>query len=148
MTDPQSILNPPPKAPEALRLTKGQIGLLMVFGAILWVLGIFQLRWAGAMGALTDGRTAIVYGVILLATVPLVAFAPKAVGLPPSARLHCATIIAAVAALLDGVAVRWTHIYADAPGLRANCAASLLWAIGVAVALGLIMSRSRSPAEP
>lgn len=135
MPDPASI---PPRAAPAL--TPNQVAITAACGAALWFVGIFQIRWAGALGALGDARTLLVYALIVPGTIPFIWAVPRMLGLPRAARLHCGAIMGATASLLDGVAVRWTHCYAADPLLRAQSAATLLWAIGVVVALGYAMA--------
>ncbi len=118
-----------------------KVAVVAAFGVVLWFVGIFQIRWAGADGVLGDARTPLVFAIIVVATIPFIWAAPRVLALPRAYRMHCAAIMGAVASLLDAVAVRWTHWYASDPRLLADSAATLLWAIGVTVALGVIMSR-------
>lgn len=126
---------------DVVSLTRAQAAIVVACGAALWFAGIFQIRWVAGLGALGDGRTPLVYALIVAATAPVVALVPHVLGLPRAARLHCSAIMAATAALLDGIAVRWTDWYAADPRVVAQSAATLLWAIGVAVALGCVMAQ-------
>jgi Co/Zn/Cd efflux system component len=128
------------RAPNNSYLDARKVAIIATVGFVLWFVGIFEIRWAGAAGVLSNGFTPVVYAFIVVATIPFIWITPRVLGLPRAYRMHCGTIMGATAALLDGMAVRWTHWYASDPQLLANSAATLLWAIGVAVALGFAMS--------
>lgn len=138
---PASIMEFPKAAhPQAAGLDVGRIAITAATGMAAWLAGLLLIRGIGPLGWLSDGRTVLVYALILLATVPGIAAVPRRLGLGREYRLHCAAIMSAAACLTDAVVVRWTHWYAADAALRADAAASLLWAIGVAVGLGLVMS--------
>jgi hypothetical protein len=122
------------------RLDARRTALAALYGAVLWFAGALIIRWVQPTGALGNALTPLVYGLIVATTVPLVRWAPRLLGVARSQTLACAAIMAATASLLDGVAVRWTPLYGADPRIVADSAACLLWAIGVAVALGLAMS--------
>ncbi len=140
MTSTQSIDASPSRPPKPPRLDFGKVSMVAALGVILWFVGIFEIRLAGSTGALSNGLTPLVYALIVVATIPFIWITPRILGLPRAYRMHCGAIMGAVASLLDGMAVRWTHWYASDPQLLANSAGTLLWAIGVVVALGLSLS--------
>jgi uncharacterized membrane protein YbhN (UPF0104 family) len=131
---------PDQRSLDGRRLDAGKLAMVIALGAILWFVGIFQIRWADQIGVLGNRSTPLVFALIFVATIPFIWLTPRVLGLPRAYRLHCGAIMGATASLLDGVAVRWTHWYASDPQRLANSAATLLWAIGVAVALGFAMS--------
>ena len=122
------------------RLDARKVAIIATFGFLLWFIGIFEIRWAGAAGVLSNGFTPLVYALIAVVTIPFIWITPRVVHLPRAYRIQCGSIMGGTAALLDGMAVRWTHWYASDPHLLADSAATLLWAIGVVVALGFAMS--------
>jgi hypothetical protein len=82
------------------------------------------------------------YAGATLITIPAVVLVPQLLGLGRSSRLFCACVMVATISLIDGIVVRWFGwIYATEPAARSDAAASLLFAIGMLVTLGLVMSR-------
>ncbi|MCW5737890.1 MAG: hypothetical protein KIS73_27465 [Enhydrobacter sp.] len=138
-TQPSSV--PSRDGPMTVGVDAGRAVLLVLAGMVVWFLGVLLLRWVGSTGALGNGWTPLVYALVLAGTVPLVVAAPRLLGLPRHQTLACASIMAATASMMDGIVVRWfPAVYSTDPQLLAQIAASLLWGIGVAVALGLLLS--------
>jgi hypothetical protein len=122
-------------------LDLGRAVLLVLAGVVVWSLGVLLLRWLGSTGALGNGWTPLVYALVLAGTAPLIVAAPRLLRLPRSQTLACASIMTGTAAMIDGIVVRWfPSIYATDPQLLAHVGAALLWGVGVAVALGLLLS--------
>ena len=88
-------------------LTHSQIGGLVGFGALLWVIGVIKIRYAGHFCYVTSWRRVGT----LLVTIPvafgLIAFTQKFFGIPSSQRLSAVTIVAATTLVLDGVGMTW-----------------------------------------
>ncbi len=122
-------------------LTPAQTAIVAANGLFLWLVGVLAIRWIGPLGGLGDGWTPLVYACVVLVSIPAVAVTPRLVGLGRDHRLICACVMATTAATLDGIVVRWLpFVYADQPQRLAEAAASLLFAIGVLVALGMALS--------
>lgn len=134
MTEPSPVSSAPGIDP-------ARLAALVVMGLVIWASAIPLVRWMLAQGLLGNAMTAPVYAAVLAGTAPLVWAVPRLLGLPPRYRLHCAAIMATMAAMLDGMAIRWTTIYAIDAAQRADAAGVLLWGAGVAVLLGLVMAR-------
>jgi hypothetical protein len=126
-------------------LTVPRVFAIIMLALILWASGVVLIRLLLPGGALGDGRTALVYGAVLVTTVPTVWFAPHLVGLGAQHRQVVTSLVAGVAAMMDGVCIRYTGIYATDPRDLANSAAALLWAIGVAVVIGLLAGLRQHP---
>lgn len=129
----------------AQRLDPLRTLLLILFGIGLWLAGLFILRSLGSAGLLSDDTTPLIYGLVIVGTIPFVWFVPVLLGLEPTYRQRAASLMAATAVLIDGIVVRWTDWYSADPAIRADCAACLLWAIGVALALGFLLNRDQKP---
>jgi hypothetical protein len=125
---------------ESGKLPLRAVAILIVTGVVLWVLGVLLIRALIPTGAMANAWTPLIYLGLVLVSIPLTPALPRYAGVARSRVLECGAIVAATASLIDGVVVRWAPwIYADDARLAADSAASLLWAIGVAVALAYVM---------
>ncbi len=114
---------------------------LMGIGVVAWGIGVVALRMMGPGGWLGNERTALVYALIVPATLPIVWLGPRLVGLPRRESLAAAAMITTPAALMDGVVVRWfPSVYAPNPAALAQAGATLLWGLGVGLALGAVLT--------
>lgn len=121
-------------------LTLLKIVFLMLWAAILWAIGVFFIRWVGPLGYLSNAFTPLIYAALLFLTIPVVRITPKLVGVSRQYTLICSCVVAMTAAMIDGVVVRWfPWIYTNDPELITHSAASLLWAVGMLIAIGLIL---------
>lgn len=127
------------------RLTAGRTLATIAIGAGVWAAGVVLVRWLLAQGVLHDALTGPVFVAVFAGTAPLVWAVPRLLGLPARYRLDCTAIIVAIAALLDAGAIRWTAIYSADPAARADAGAALLWGLGVAMLLALIMANGPDP---
>lgn len=129
-------------AAQPVTLTPLQTLAMVGAGIFFWFVGIWLIRWVGSIGGLTNDWTPLVYALVLAGTAPLLAWTQALLGVSRLHRLPVAMVIAATAACIDGVVVRWFGwVYFDDPLMQARAGAILLWAIGVLCLLGLVMSR-------
>lgn len=121
-------------------LTLGQWLALVTIGAVLWLLVIFLLRAVGALGGYSAMGTVLFYLLLVPGTVPLVVATRKIVGLRANQVLAAVAIVTASASLLDGVALAaMPSFYGNNP---LGASAALLWGVGVALFLGVLMNRA------
>lgn len=132
MSEPQS----------SAALSPNQTLAAVAAGVFFWFLGVWIIRWVGGLGALGNDWTALVYALTLVGTAPALVATQRVMGLGRIQRLPLAMVIAATAACIDGVVVRWFGwVYFDEPIMQARAGAVLLWAIGSLCLLGLVMAR-------
>lgn len=128
----------------AVHARLGLAGLvtLMLWGVLLWVAGVGILRWTASLGALTGAGQIIAYALTIIGTVPLIPISVRLGRLPQSAALTAVAVPSMTALLIDGVVIGYyPWVYSPDPALARACAGALLWAVGVALALGLAMGR-------
>ena len=114
--------------------------ILVVTGIVLWAVGVALLRGLAAMDWLSGTAHVVVYALTIIGTVPLVPMGRLAAGMPPSETARSVAIVATTALLIDGVVIGWfPWIYSADEATARLCAGALLWGVGVALALGLIM---------
>ncbi len=121
-------------------LSVGQWLALVMIGAVLWLLVIFLLRAVGAFGGYSTMGTVIFYLALIPGTVPLILATRKIVRLRANQMLEAVAIVTASASLLDGVALAAMPSFYGTNPLGAS--AALLWGVGVALFLGVLMNRS------
>lgn len=125
-------------------VSPAQVIALIGIGIFLWFLGVLFLRWASAGGWMAGTPQMIIYALIIPVTWPLVRFAPQVVRLPATETLFAASVMSMTALLIDGIIIGYTpFVYATDPALARACAGGLLWAVGVAMALGLVLQPRR-----
>ncbi len=125
-------------------VSPAQVIALIGIGTLLWFLGVLFLRWASASGLMAGVDQMIVYALIIPVTWPLIRFAPQAVRLPATDTLFAASVMSMTALLIDGVIIGYLpFVYSSDPALARACAGGLLWAVGVAMALGLVLQPRR-----
>lgn len=114
--------------------------ILVITGTALWAIGVALLRWLAAMDWLTGTAHIIVYALTVVGTVPLIPIGRIAAGLPPSETARSVTVVSLTALLIDGVVIGYfPWIYSADEATARLCAGALLWGVGIALALGLIM---------
>lgn len=122
------------------RLTAGRMFATIAIGLVVWAGGVALVRWLLAAGVLGDARTAPAFAAVFVGTAPLVWGVPRLLGLGAGYRLHCTAIIVTIAALCDATAIRWSAVYSTDAAQRADAGAALLWGLGVAMLLALVMA--------
>lgn len=124
-------------------LTNRQLVVSALVGAILWLLAALILRVIGPMGALDGEARVLAFVVVVPGTMPFV-YLLRAVAQLRGDQLLAGTAIATMAAtLLDGVALSWVPwLYGAAPTQLAGAGATILWGVGVGLALAHAIGRS------
>ncbi len=127
---PDAANNPP--------LPLQKVAILVALGAVLWFAGMVFLRWAGSVGALTGMGRLVIYAIAIPITIPLIPLGPKLAALPRDQTLRAVAILSMTALLIDGVVIGYfPQLYSDDPATARAAAGALLWAVGIALVLGL-----------
>jgi len=124
------------------RLTPAQTATLAMMGAIYWFLAALVVRWTAANWVGSGGPTALVFALIIVATVPALLLGMAVARVGRDRSQISAAIMTGTALLLDGVALTWGRsLYGTDPMVVLGGAASIMWGAGVAIALGMILER-------
>jgi hypothetical protein len=138
-----STLGPNPD-PAPLSLTPKQIIILTLFGVLLWFLAAVLVRTIGPMGGLSGTARWITYALVIPGTIPAILIARRLASLFRQQTAVGITIVTATALLLDGIAHAWfPSLYGSDPALILAGAGAIFWGAGVALVLGLVMSRDQ-----
>ncbi len=125
-------------------LTRNQTIKLSVIGAILWFVAAMMVRFGGSAGLLSGWWVPIVY----VLTIPLsVAFVQcgRLAGISRDQTQISVAVMVASATLIDGIALSgFPALYGSDPAIILRGAALILWGVGVAMVLGMVMNRSAS----
>lgn len=125
-------------------VSAAQLIALIAIGTFLWFLGVLFLRWASAGGFMSGAPQIIIYALVIPFTWPLIRFAPHVVRLSAADTLFAASVMSMTALLIDGIIIGYVpFVYSSDPALARACAGGLLWAVGVAMALGLTLQPRR-----
>jgi len=131
-----------PALPTPALPTRGQKIVLALMGAVFWFVAALVVRWTAADWAGQSGATALVFVLIVAATVPALFLGSRVAGVGRDQLQAAATIMVAMAALLDGIALTWfSTLYGDDPATVLAGAAAILWGAGVALVLGIVLQR-------
>jgi|GEM_PF-4304286 hypothetical protein len=118
----------------------GAMIILILWGAALWGVGVLGLRWVASFDALTGLGQISVYIAIVIGTIPLIPLTLRIAGLPRAATVPAVAIVSMTALLIDGIVIGYQPwVYSTDPAVARACAGALLWAVGVALALGFLM---------
>ena len=113
---------------DANRLTDQQIGKLIAFGLIFWLVAALFIRWAPLDLFAGGGGTRLLFA----ATIPVawlsVQLAKRLATLTAGQLLPGVAIASAAAMLCDGVGLVWWSVYGE--GDRLPGAAWILWGVG------------------
>jgi hypothetical protein len=119
-----------------------QIGILIGWGALLWFLAAQICQLAGAMGWFEGGARALLYGAVVMGTIPLIPITKRIAGLADSEVALGLTLVTLTALLLDGIALAWfPALYGGGDAQAAASGAVILWGAGVGLALGCWFNR-------
>ncbi|MEO1101185.1 MAG: hypothetical protein AAFW65_05005 [Pseudomonadota bacterium] len=126
-----------------LPLSASQIVTMAIFGAVLWLLAAFTLRYLGPMGVYEGMSRAVLYALIVPGTVPFVLLARRIGGLA-SNQIGIAYAVGTTSAmLLDGLALAWfPALYGGTPDLVAGAGAAILWGAGVGQLIAFLFNRT------
>ena len=123
-------------------LTTSQAAILAIIGAVYWFIAALVVRWTAAGWVGNDAMTALVFGLIIVGTVPALLLGIRIAGLGRNQAQISATVMTGTALLLDGVALTWGQsLYGDDPTIVLGGAASIMWGAGVALVLGMVLER-------
>lgn len=136
MTSPNaSIAERPPVRAAALTI-------LVAMGAVYWFVAALVVRWTSANWVGNDAKTVLVFGLIIVATVPALFLGLRLAGLGRDRAQIAAAIMTGSALLLDGVALTWGQsLYGTDPAVVLGGAASIMWGAGVALVLGMVLEQ-------
>ena len=123
-------------------LTTSQTFALALIGAAYWFVAALVVRWTATDWVGNNAMTAVVFILIIVATVPALLLGYRLAGISRSRASSGATVMTATAALLDGVALTWfPALYGSNPAVILGGAAAILWGAGVALVLGIMLER-------
>ncbi|UVO54692.1 hypothetical protein [Sphingomonas sp. SUN039] len=119
-----------------------QTATLASMGAVYWFVAALVVRWTAANWVGSDGATALVFALIVVATVPALFLGMAVARVGRDRAQISATVMTGTALLLDGVALTWAKsLYGTDPSVVLGGAASIMWGAGVALALGMMLER-------
>lgn len=128
--------------PDRAPLTTSQIAALALVGAGYWFVAALVVHWTAAGWVGNGIMTAVVFILIVLATVPALLIGYRLAGISRAQAAAGATVMTGAAALLDGVALTWfPALYGNSPAVILGGAAAILWGAGVALVLGMMLER-------
>lgn len=124
-------------------LSSAQISIVTAIGFVLWFLLALLLGYIGPLGAYEGWARVALYAAIVPGTYPLILLTRKLANLsPPQVGLGVSVAVAA-AILCDGVALAWfPGLYGGEVFLVAGAGAAILWGGGVAIVLGMLVTRT------
>jgi hypothetical protein len=128
--------------PALRRLTTAQTVTLAMMGAVYWFVAALVVRWTATGWVGNDGSTALVFALIIVATVPALFLGMAIARVGRDRAQISAAIMTGTALLLDGVALTWGRsLYGTDPATVLGGAASIMWGAGVAIGLGMLLER-------
>jgi hypothetical protein len=140
----QAILQSSPGIPAGGELTAARSVKLALFSSAVWFGAALFIRFAGPHGIFEGWKAVATYLITIPATIPLSARALKIAGLKMPLMPAVIAVTTAVASIEDGVAMRLVPgLYGGDPAIIQAGAIWLLWAIGIAAALSVIVSAKR-----
>ncbi len=140
----QTILQSSAPMPAGTALSMARTLRLALFSSAVWFGAALFIRYAGPHGVFEGWRGAATYLITIPATVPLNRRALKIAGLKMPAMPAVIAVTTAVATIEDGVAMRLLPgLYGGDPAVIQAGAIWLLWAIGVAAALSVLLPAKR-----
>ncbi len=126
------------------KLNSTQIVILIIYGAVLWLLAAMLVRTLGPAGALDGIWRLVTYAAVVPGTVPALLLARKLARIARDQMLAGIAIVTATALLLDGIAHAWfPALYGTDPILIVKGAAAIFWGAGVGLVLALLMNKSQ-----
>lgn len=123
-------------------LVHRQMTLLAIIGAVYWFVAAMIVRGTATEWVGKDALTALVFGLIVVGTVPALLLGYRLAGVGHNNAAIGATIMTGTAALLDGLALTWLpSLYGATPNIVLGGAAAILWGAGVALVVGIVLER-------
>jgi hypothetical protein len=140
----EAILNMAAPTTPPARLTMARTIRLVFFSSLVWLCAALFIHFAGPRGVFEGWRGIATYLVTIPATIPLNRRALKIAGLPLPFMPAVIAVTTATATLEDGTAMRLLpQLYGGNPAIIQAGAIWLLWAIGIATALAVIVPAMR-----
>ena len=119
-----------------------QMASLAAMGAFYWFVAALVVRWTAADWTGSEAMTALVFAMMVVATVPALLLGMKVAGVGRDRAQIAATVMTGTAALLDGVALTgFRTLYGTDQASVLSGAAAILWGVGVALVLGIVLER-------
>lgn len=133
--------------PSSHPLTKKQMGGLMGFGCLFWYASTRFLDFVIPLGFFDGISRLYNFALIVPLTWACILLACKVLKIPRAQTAMAVIVMCAVGALMDGVSLSFfAELYADSAKEEADAAVTLLWSIGVALSIGIFMSRAQKHA--
>lgn len=130
------------KSHSSAALNGQQFAISVIVGIFLWALAALILRVVGPMGALDRTARALSFLVVIPGSIPFVWLLGRLATLRGHALVLGVAAAIMAAAFCDGIALSWARwIYGDTPAQLAGSGATILWGIGVALAIAFAMAR-------
>ena len=127
---------------ERLPLPPRQMTMLAVIGAVYWFVAAMIVRGTASGWVGNDALTALVFGLIVVGTVPALLLGYQLASVGRNHAAIGAAIMTGTASLLDGLALTWMpSLYGATPEVVLGGAAAILWGAGVALVLGMVIER-------
>jgi hypothetical protein len=129
-------------AANRIGLSNQQTVLLVVVGAVLWLLAAIILRLIVPLGALEGSARFVTYALVIPATMPFIILTRTLVKLVPHQLFTGVAVATTTALLIDGIVIAWfPAVYGGALPQVTNCAATILWGAGVGLTLAFILNK-------
>lgn len=118
------------------------MAILVAMGAVYWFAAALVVRWTAADWVGDDAATGLLFGLIIVVTVPALILGMRLASLGRDRAQLSATIMTGTALLLDGVALTWApSLYGTDPVFVLGGAASIMWGAGIALTLGIVLEQ-------
>ncbi|MEM9706611.1 MAG: hypothetical protein AAF850_11115 [Pseudomonadota bacterium] len=119
--------------------------MIIGYGALLWLLAAFLLRFLGPMGAYNGMGRVATYLLLVPGTVPFLFLGKHLIGFPGEKLALATALMLTPALLLDGAALAWfPGLYGGSDQLVGGAGGTILWGAGVAQALGFLFAKPSS----
>ena len=114
---------------------------LLAYGVVGWFVAAWICRTLGPMGVYDGSAQIILYGVIIVGTVPFVWVLRPLFGVRRSEMFAAAAIADMAALVCDGIAVAWfPSLYGTDPQMVADSAAAVLYGAGILLVVGFFLA--------
>lgn len=123
-------------------LSRKQMSVLLVYGAVLWFLAAVLVRTITPMGAMDGFAVFTTFALIVPGTLPAIWLARRIAQLTPGQLPGAILVVTATALLLDGLAFAIVpSLYGNDPQLIIKSAAAIFWGAGVGLMLSQLLER-------
>jgi len=126
-----------------LPFSRRQTGLLIILGAILWLVAALILKALAPSGIYEGSAQIILYALIVPGTVPFLLASLKVASIERPSSFAAVALMTMSAMLLDGIALAWfPFLYGGDVAYVAGAGAAILWGAGVGLVLALFVNRA------